>query len=1190
MKANFHQRTHRFRLYAGRTSALVTALLITALLSATPASAAPFEPAGHFGGVITPPPPAQFPEEEQLGGTGGLAVNVNGAGGVPAGTVYAATIGPAIGTIRVAMFQPSGAGLAFKLGWEVTIAEGPYERCGPLLGTQCPTRPEAGLTAVDIDIDQATGNLYVLADVNIPDGGTVVTVFKPDGSEVLDRFGEKAILGEPTAATPGKVHKSGLAGLAVGNAGTVYLFDLNNFDNFYHRLMVFKPTTPGDPKTHAYVSGGDIGAGFLNEGEYPSKPVTDSQGDIYVAGETYIEKYTPSQPKPPVCKFNLPIGGITAMTVNPATGEPFYYTSKTKQVHRLSACAGGKFTPVPPAAGVAPERDSLFALAFDPVRALETGREAGVLYGAAPSSVSGTGGAGEPGMGALGYIFAPAAEAEPVVESQAVGGVRATSAGLEAEINPKGSLTTYTFQYIAEDAYVEAGEDFGAGTIEAPSPPAVLGAGQSSLRASAVLTDLAPDTEYRFRVVAASHCSTGEPEKVCEDAGATQSFHTYPLQAAGLPDSRAYELVSPPQKNGGQVLPAEPITSTCGKAECKPGAAFTHFPMQSSPDGEAVVYEGTPFSASEGAVIENEYISRRGANGWLTVNLTPPLLQSKGGQGYKAFDEDLNEGILEQTSPSFGPAPPEYTNLYRQPTANPLELDPLVASTPPNRVTGNGAGSFKTVYAGSSADFSQHIFEANDALTAETPFAPAAVDPGDSEKESNLYESVGGGLRLVNVLPGNTETIPGGVLGSGTLLKSGKPNTPATVVTNAISEDGSRIFWTSKAGQLYVREDGEVTIEIKDAGKFLAASADGSKVLLSSGCLYDLAGEACEDLTAGQGGFLGIVGQSEDLSHVYFVDTAVLSGGEENDQGQKAQPGKPNLYAWVDGATSYVATLLASDNLEIGDWQASPSARTAEASPAGRYLAFLSTAQLTGYENIGPCELEGSTGKYLDAPCSEVFLYDSATGALRCPSCNTSGAAPLGRSVLRVIKEARGSLSQPRYLTDSGRLYFDSADSLTYLDSNAGVEDVYQYEPQGVGGCTREGGCVSLISAGRGAVDSNLLAIDAGGENVFFTTRDRLVPADKDEQIDLYDARVGGGFATQPSPIPCSGEACQPSTAVPSEPSPASSSLGSGNHKPPKCKQRKVRRGGRCVKRLHNKGRKKHSKAKANANKRGGSK
>ncbi len=1150
---------------------LALLFLFVGLLTSARAVGATFETAGHFGGILPPTAAptnaSEFPEEVQLGGISGMAVNLSGAGGVPVGTVYVASKGgPAEeGAVRIAMFEPSGTSLDFRLRWEVTIPEGPYERCGPAVGTKCPARVETLPRAVDVDVDQVSGNVYVLSTESVPAGGPAVTVFKADGSEVITRFGEMAPSGATTVSTPAKIHESPSPGGIAVDGRTVYLFDLNSIDKFFHRLMVFKETTPGDPKTYAYVEGADIGAGFQGEGRFPARPVTDAGGDIYVSGESFVEKYTPGQPKPPVCKFEFAEGGITAMTVNRSTGEPFFYTSKDKKVHRLGACSGGKFSEVPPVVAVAPERDELFALAFDPARQLEETRAPGVLYGGAPGSVPSIGGKGEPGMGSLGYIFAPVAEADPVIETQAVSSVGLTSAELEAEINPRGSLTTYTFQYITETAYIEDGEQFGEGTVEMPSPAVVLGAGQKPLHAAAVAVGLESGTTYRYRVIAESHCSSSEPGKVCNDIGAAESLHTYALEVAGPPDNRAYELVSPAEKNGGQVLPAEPFVSSCGLVECKPGAGYNHFPMQSAPDGNAVAYEGTPFSAS-GARIENEYIARRTLTGWVNTNLTPPLLESKGGQGYHAFDANLTDGILEQIEPALSPqAPAGFDNLYLQSTTNPLVLSPLLLAEPPNRSPGTGEDRLRITYAAHSADFSHQIFEANDALTTD------ALAPADSEKENNLYEWVAGQLRLVNIEP-DESTEPGAQLGSGTLLKSGNPNIPTAVVDQAISADGRRIFWTSKAGQLFVREDGVSTVEIEDPGKFLVASADGSRVLLSDGCLYVLASKACTDLTQGKAGFLGLAGRSDDLSHIYFTDTAVLTEEEENSEGDKALAGKPNLYAWVEGTTRFIATMLGADS---DDWQASPAVRSAEAAPAGRYLAFTSTAQLTGVASAG---------------FPEVFLYDSETATLSCPSCNPSGSVPLGESLLRLIKGAQGFLAQPRYLTDSGRLYFDTRDSLTYLDTNADVEDVYQYEPQGLGSCDREGGCVSLVSAGRGAVDSNFLAMDPSGNNVFFTTRDQLVAADKDELIDLYDARVGGGIPEPPPPVVCGGEACQPPTPVPAEPSPTSQPpLGGGNYKPPKCKKGQVRRNGKCVKKPKQKS-KQGGKGKGKAKKQGGSK
>jgi hypothetical protein len=141
-------------------------------------------------------------------------------------------------------------------------------------------------------------------------------------------------------------------------------------------------------------------------------------------------------------------------------------------------------------------------------------------------------------------------------------------------------------------------------------------------------------------------------------------------------------------------------------------------------------------------------------------------------------------------------------------------------------------------------------------------------------------------------------------------------------------------------------------------------------------------------------------------------------------------------------------------------------------------------------------------------------------------------------------------LPQPRYLTDAGRLYFDSRDSLSVNDTNDGVEDVYQYEPSEVGTCKRAAGCLNLISAGREPLDSNFLAMDEDGSNVFFTTRDQLVLKDHDDLIDLYDAREGGGIPaeTEVARAECQGEACVPTYSPPNDPTPGSSSFeGAGN-------------------------------------------
>jgi hypothetical protein len=150
-----------------------------------------------------------------------------------------------------------------------------------------------------------------------------------------------------------------------------------------------------------------------------------------------------------------------------------------------------------------------------------------------------------------------------------------------------------------------------------------------------------------------------------------------------------------------------------------------------------------------------------------------------------------------------------------------------------------------------------------------------------------------------------------------------------------------------------------------------------------------------------------------------------------------------------------------------------------------------------------------------------------------------------------------------------GRLFFESQDALLPQDVNGTIQDIYQWEPEGVGSCEGEGGCLRLISSGAAPDDSLFVDSTPSGDDAFFITRERLLPRDKDSQLDLYDARVGGGLV-EPKEEPCSGEACPgPIPPPPPQPSAASQGFaGPGNLAPrrsSRCAKGKVGRRGRCV-------------------------
>jgi hypothetical protein len=173
-----------------------------------------------------------------------------------------------------------------------------------------------------------------------------------------------------------------------------------------------------------------------------------------------------------------------------------------------------------------------------------------------------------------------------------------------------------------------------------------------------------------------------------------------------------------------------------------------------------------------------------------------------------------------------------------------------------------------------------------------------------------------------------------------------------------------------------------------------------------------------------------------------------------------------------------------------------------------------------------------------------VFLYDAQTGRLICASCNPASennggfrrpegvfdtelageglgllvdrpeiwrnrwlAASIPGWTFNIFYGAPAALYQPRYLTDTGRLFFDSPDALVAADQN-GKEDVYEYEPEGVGSCGFSSGCIGLISSGSSGKESAFLDASENGDNVFFLTAAQLVPADTDNAYDIYDARA----------------------------------------------------------------------------------
>jgi hypothetical protein len=758
---------------------------------------------------------------------------------------------------------------------------------------------------------------------------------------------------------------------------------------------------------------------------------------------------------------------------------------------------------------------------------------------------------------------------KPAIEGGLASEITTTTAKISGEVNPRGLPTTFAVQYLTQTEFEASG--YAGATI---TPGKSAGSSSGFAEVFEQLTGLQPLTTYHFRLIAENESGVAEP-------GEDGTFTTF-VEPTGLPEGRAYEQVSPAVKLGEVFPPTKssqtPLIGTC--FHCVPGWLLNRMPMQFSRDGDAIAYEGNPFA--EGlAAGPNEYIANRGAGGWASTPLSGPEYENENGAGFRAFSDDLSRGVLYQQKVPLDPdaLSAGYADLYLWQTGG--GLMPLITSEPPNRAPYAFRVTFAAANRGTSsaAAFSHVLFEANDALTSEEPgIAPAASSVG--EGETDLYEWSEGQLHLINVLPGNNAAAPNAVIGSGDLLRvEGGEHSD---YDHAISDDGNRVFWSAlPSGQVYVREVGTETVKVPDPGKFLTASPDGSKVLLSDGHIFNLEDESTTDLTEGQGGFQGTLGTAEDLSRVYFVDTkALTSPGEENTNGEHAEEGKFNLYLNDEGATTFIGKLETIDNGAhgFGNWRASPGNRMAQVSPDGRYLAFQSGASLTGYDNSH----------------WEVFEYDAQANSLSCASCNPTGQRPLGPSHLTHVEytssgAARAPLPEVHNLPEEGegRLFFESQDILSADDHNGSFQDVYEWRPEGVGGCVLPHGCIDLISGGKTAEgphaynqDSYFVDASPSGKDAFFAAWNQLVPQDKDNLMDLYDARVGGGFEFS-AQEPCLGEACRGAgSSAPELQSPGTAGFSEAVSKPkPGCKKGTVKRRGRCVtkKKRHHKRAAKHN-------------
>jgi hypothetical protein len=766
----------------------------------------------------------------------------------------------------------------------------------------------------------------------------------------------------------------------------------------------------------------------------------------------------------------------------------------------------------------------------------------------------------------------------PAVTGESSSGVESAEATVSAWIDPEGQASAYHVEYGTSEAY-------GQSTTEKSLP----GAGFTPLKVQARLTGLQAGATYHYRFVAtnALHETMRAEDGVFTTRAAppasgsehceNEAARTGP--SATLPDCRAYEQVTPANKSGTVT---EPNKNSDAVVAAEDGERLA---LRSLAAFGPVPQENGAFS-----------VFSRTSSEWKIASVKPA------GTGDAVYEPQILSPNLTQVGAEVTtevPFSPDRTYQVGVP-GGPFAT---VAETPRKEHIYNELE-------GGSSNLSRVVLGTIDhTLLSATP-------TGTDERAYDLYEWSGGGAcgsvtsncKLVNEKEGHLIGKCGATLGDEGVMFSQGGIYNGQESHNAVSADGSKVFFTApdpRAGgeegcsnghqpgpnalRLYMRAGETVagrevsrTVEVAEPNEgvhlspteeeeipvfYQAATVDGSKVFFLT------ARALTSEATVGE-------------AHLYEYDTEAAAGhrvklifrgselaGDENLPEGWVYPSRDGsvVYFYTNGGgTLYRYEVGAGPPQLIASVAFPRSFEAPYSTPDGQFFEFESQ----GVTVEGRSETRG-------AGHNEFYRYDHADGSVMCVSCGP-GIAPGGDATEREQSFFHDQTPQLIPMSEDGSEdFFQSTAALVPQVVTEGVMNVYEWEAAGAGACTQSLGCTYLISQGNSPYNSELIGASRNGSNVFFLTHAQLVPQDTDSFIDIYDARVDGGFPAPAQSAACLGDTCLSVPPALNDPTPASLSFsGPGNPAPlpatvkpkpkpkvKKCGKGRVRKKGRCVKR-----------------------
>ncbi len=591
--------------------------------------------------------------------------------------------------------------------------------------------------------------------------------------------------------------------------------------------------------------------------------------------------------------------------------------------------------------------------------------------------------------------------------------------------------------------------------------------------------------------------------------------------SVGLPDCRAYEMVSPLEKGGS-------------------GVAFSD--SRASSSGEAVTYISQGSFAGDGPEPKgraqaSRYIARRGPAGWSTRNISPPNVTFVP-QTWTPFFEllftpELSKGVLfVRYTPLIAGELVGYLNLYVADT----EVGSSGSYQRVSDVTPPGVEPYEEsvanltevpVVEGAASDLSRVVFQQEASLTE-----------GASPEHEHVFEWADGTLRQVDVAPPGT-TFEGfdsvGARGSNLASRDG---------WHAVSSDGSLVFFTAGeresekgSGQLYVRENP------MSAAEDCAVQGDACTVEVSASQRVTGGGVPAPDPHGPKPAFYR--GASADGSLVFFTSRAELT----NEANTGPEDNAANLYAY-DVNTGVLSDLTVDSN--PGDVDGPEVLGLVTAGEDGSYVYFVANGVLAPGAQPGDCHIEENgevegreltcslyvehyNGSAWEAPKFVATLAGGMSGVLNSAAGDEkdwAGYEGLTRGASTFDPNFGPIQHTARVTPDGTRLAFESEEQLTSYDNQPAVagacgetgrcREVYLYNaatgkivctscapsgapptgPAELGGQESDGEARAFLEVSAFYLPRNL---SEDGGRLFFQSPSALVPQDSNGVLDVYE-------------------------------------------------------------------------------------